>query len=575
MARMTVGEMLTNIVWTKMTDLKDIKCSGNWMWAAKQSHEGARIYDAAVALRDVMLTLGIAIDGGKDSLSMVARVEETPSEIVKSPGTLVLSGYCCVPDITKKITPDIKMPGKSCLLYVDLSGFEDSPRLGGSAALQVWQSLNTEDEIPDMNNVDLFIRGWKTIQQIVDDGCALAGHDVSDGGLIVTILEMAFAGNCGICADFSSLKIDDESIFAEELGVVIEVPNFLWGLVMTYFTCQSVHCYRIGYTTVEKTITLKFADNSYDLNMPELRDIWEETSFQLEFLQTSRECVLQEMSSLHLRNGPVYKCNFEFEHSDKMMESPKVAIIREEGSNGDRELAAAFYAVGFEVYDITMTDIISGRCSLSTFRGIAFVGGFSYGDVFGSAKGWAGEIIFNEHLLKEFSAFRDRSDTFSLGICNGCQLMSLLGWVGSIRFIQNNSSRFESRFSCVTIPESPMSPAMMFRGMEGSSLGVWIAHGEGKAVVDDFSSICPALHYVDDDGIITEEYPYNPNGSVDGIAGVCSADGRHLALMPHPERSFLLWQWPWIPAEWKKKYEIKGQSPWIKMFRNAYDWCQN
>jgi len=264
-------------------------------------------------------------------------------------------------------------------------------------------------------------------------------------------------------------------------------------------------------------------------------------------------------------------------------DKPRVAIVREEGSNGDREMTSAFYAAGFEPWDVVMSDLLSGRIDLQRFRGVVFVGGFSYADVLDSAKGWAGVIRFHPELWKQFQAFYDRPDSFSLGICNGCQLLALLGWVpwkgiadeAQPRFVRNASDRFESRFVSVRIEKSP---ALMFRGMEGAVLGIWVAHGEGRAffpeagVLDRIrdEGLAP-VRYVNDDGGVTEAYPFNPNGSPEGIAGLCSPDGRHLAMMPHPERAFLKWQWGWMPEDWKGTLEA---SPWLRMFQNAREWCQ-
>jgi len=262
---------------------------------------------------------------------------------------------------------------------------------------------------------------------------------------------------------------------------------------------------------------------------------------------------------------------------------PRVAIIREEGSNGDREMTSAFYSAGFETWDVMMTDLLANRVDLSDFRGVVFVGGFSFADVLDSAKGWAGVIRFNEGLWKQFQDFYARPDTFSLGVCNGCQLHALLGWVpwndtpdeSQPRFVKNASGRFESRFTTVRILESP---AMMFAGMEGATLGIWVAHGEGRALFPNPSMLDRVEHenlapvrYVDDDSAITETYPFNPNGSPRGVAGLCSPDGRHLAMMPHPERAFLQWQWGWTPPHWDSDLIV---SPWIKMFQNAREWCE-
>jgi phosphoribosylformylglycinamidine synthase len=318
-----------------------------------------------------------------------------------------------------------------------------------------------------------------------------------------------------------------------------------------------------------------------------LRDIWEETSYHLDRHQANPVCVDEERKVIFDRKGLHYNVPFTPQKTPReIIEKdikPKVAIVREEGSNGDREMASAFHHAGFEVWDVMMTDLIEERIRLDDFRGIAFVGGFSYADVLDSAKGWAGVIRFHNKLFKQFQVFYERPDTFSLGVCNGCQLMALLGWVpwGGIpdsmqpRFIQNKSGRFESRFSTVSILPSP---SIMLKGMEGSILGVWVAHGEGRVYFPDNNikeeiigkGLAP-VRFVHDNGEFTEIYPFNPNGSPSGITALCSPDGRHIAMMPHPERAFLKWQWAYMPEDWKKNLEA---SPWLKMFQNAREWCE-
>jgi len=343
-----------------------------------------------------------------------------------------------------------------------------------------------------------------------------------------------------------------------------------------------------------------------DEPMAGLRDVWEATSFQLEQLQTNPKCATEEETGMATRTMPPYKATFETPTpAVHPVATPQlVATIREEGSNGDREMVAALRMAGFDVYDVTMNDIQSGLISLDQFRGIVFVGGFSYADTCGSAKGWAGGIKFNSTAKAEFDAFHDRTDTFSLGICNGCQLMALLGWVGSDSsvapgkrssapsspasspssqqqqqtiFTHNESGRFESRFSAVKLMESP---AIMLQGMEGSTLGVWVAHGEGRPHFsspelqqDILDQNLAPIRYVDDSGAPTTTYPFNPNGASDGIAGLTSADGRHLSMMPHPERGVMMWQWPWAPADWEHGTSSAAAAPWLKMFANAKEWC--
>ncbi|MDI6800557.1 MAG: phosphoribosylformylglycinamidine synthase [Thermodesulfovibrionales bacterium] len=600
MARMSVGEALTNIVWAKISSLQDIKCSANWMWASKLSGEGARLYDAAIAMRDIMIDLGIAVDGGKDSLSMAAMVThpDRQNETVKAPGTLVISAYAPCPDITKVITPDIKKHGKSRLIYIDLGNGKN--RLGGSAIAHCYKQVG--DESPDVDNAQLLKDAFNTIQELVDKELILSGHDRSDGGLITTLLEMAFAGNCGLDIDLRQ-KTDDRKqmteneilaiLFSEELGLVIEYLPDKEDEIVAILGKFSVPCQIIGRTLSEKKIKVNLITHAasritiFDEDMRKLRAVWEETSHRLDMLQANPGCVIEERESIYDRQCPSCRISFDPEQTPdvilKRKSKPAVAIIREEGSNGDREMASAFYAAGFEPWDVTMTDLLNDKIDLSSFKGIAFVGGFSYADVLDSAKGWAATIRSNKKIYEQFQRFYDRPDTFSLGVCNGCQLTALLGWLPwqgvnddrQPRFIHNKSGRFESRFATVKILESP---SIMLKGMEDSVLGIWVAHGEGLAHFPDKKILDEAIkknlapiRYVDDAGEITEKYPFNPNGSPYGITALCSPDGRHLSMMPHPERVFLKWQWAWMPEDMKK--EIKA-SPWLMIFQNARQWTE-
>uniref|UniRef100_A0A0V0IP00 phosphoribosylformylglycinamidine synthase n=1 Tax=Solanum chacoense TaxID=4108 RepID=A0A0V0IP00_SOLCH len=589
MARLAVGEALTNLVWAKVTSLSDVKASGNWMYAAKLDGEGAAMYDAAVALSEAMIELGIAIDGGKDSLSMAAQAS---GEVVKAPGNLVISTYVTCPDITKTVTPDLKLGDDGVLLHIDLA--KGKRRLGGSALAQVFDQIG--DESPDVDDVSYLKTVFNEVQNLISDELISAGHDIGDGGLIVAALEMTFAGNCGINLDLvSSGSSVPQTLFAEELGLLIEVSRKNLDLVLEKLRLGAVLADIIGQVNSSPIVELR-VDGVTHLNEKTsvLRDMWEDTSFQLEKFQRLASCVELEKEGLKYRHEPSWKLSFTPKFTDdKYMTAsskPKVAVIREEGSNGDREMAAAFYAAGFEPWDVAMSDLLNGDIKLDEFRGIVFVGGFSYADVLDSAKGWAASIRFNQPLLNQFQAFYNRPDTFSLGVCNGCQLMALLGWVpgpqvGGVlgaggdpsqpRFVHNESGRFECRFTSVTIEESP---SIMFKGMEGSTLGVWAAHGEGRAYFPDESifnhilgSNLTPVKYCDDDGRPTVVYPFNLNGSPLGVAAICSPDGRHLALMPHPERCFLMWQFPWYPKNWD--VEKKGPSPWLRMFQNAREWC--
>ncbi len=621
MARMSVGEALTNIVWAKISALEDIKCSANWMWAAKLPGEGIRLYEAAVAMSDIMLNLGIAVDGGKDSLSMAAQAphpqDNNKTETVKSPGTLVISAYATCPDITKIITPDIKKPGQSKLLYIDLGNGKN--RMGGTALAHVFNQLG--DESPDVDDPELLKSAFNAVQLLISEDLILSGHDRSDGGLAVTLLEMAFAGNCGLEINLSAdcglhppippllrggkggvtPKSEISFLFSEELGLVIEYLPEKEDDIISVLDNSLVPHQIIGKTSIVKRIKINFCNpqsairNLLDEDMRILRNIWEETSYRLDRLQANPECVDEERKINFDRKGPNYILSFNPSPTPLIpplvrgdTEGFKVAIIREEGSNSDRELTSAFYQAGFETWDVTMTDILSEMVNLSSFRGIAFVGGFSFADVLDSAKGWAGVIRFNNRVWEQFQGFYNRKDTFSLGVCNGCQLMALLGWIPwqgigneeQPRFIHNVSGRFESRFSAVKILPGP---SIMLKGMEGSVLGIWVAHGEGRAYFPDRTILekiearqLAPVRYVNDNNEITTKYPFNPNGSEAGIAALCSPDGRHLAIMPHPERTFLTWQWQWMPEDWKVRaygHTPLQASPWLKIFQNAREWC--
>ncbi|KAJ8572418.1 hypothetical protein K7X08_008929 [Anisodus acutangulus] len=509
MARLAVGEALTNLVWAKVTSLSDVKASGNWMYAAKLDGEGAAMYDAAVALSEAMIEPWDCNwgGGGGDSLSMAAQAS---GEVVKAPGNLVISTYVTCPDITKTVTPDLKLGDDGVLLHIDLA--KGKRQLGGSALARVFDQIG--DESPDVDDVSYLKTVFnEEVQNLISDELIADGHDISDGGLIVTALEMAFAGNCGISLDLTSLGNSvPQTLFAEELGLLIEricgkKPAFNWRSSKDWLPCV-------------------------ELEKEGLKN-WHEPSWKLSFTPS-----------------------FTYDKYMTAVSKPKVALIREEGSNGDREMAAACYAAGFEPWDVSMSDLLNGG------------------------------ITMNLEELCLLEAFYNRADTFSLGVCNGCQLMALLDWVpgpqvGGVlgadgdpsqpRFVHNESGRFQCCFTSVTIEESP---AIMFKGMEGSTFGVWAAHGEGRAYFSDYSifnhivgSILAPMKYCDDDGRPTDVYPFNLNGSPMGVAAICSPNGRHLALMPHPERCFMMWQFPWYPKNWD--VEKKGPSPWLRMFQNA------
>lgn len=589
-ARMTVAEMLTNMASALITNLSDIKCSGNWMWAPKFPGEGARLYDAALSLRDFMVELGIAIDGGKDSLSMATKIKlpNGSTEIVKSPSQLIISGYAPMDDITKKVTPDIKYPGQSCLLHIDLA--RGQRRLGGSALAQVFSQLG--DEVPDIES-KLLANGFMAVQKLIAQGMICSIHDISKGGFITTLLEMAFSGNCGLDLSWNFLREQAlAELFHEEAGWVIEYLPSKENQILSLLRAHFMPYKFLGKTTLSKKIAISNTAHDFiHLNeMKPLRLLWEETSYQLQKLQSDSSVADIDRYNKSDRGGPMHKVSFALHPVPVTLSSlkrPPVAIIREEGSNGHEEMAAAFRWAGFDPWDVQMTDLLNGQIDLKDFQVIAFVGGFSYADVLDSAKGWAASIRFNKPLKKMFDDFYNRPDTLSLGICNGCQLSTLLGWVPlkkiepihQARFIRNKSGIFESHFLNVSIGESPASQTWL-EGMEGSILGIWSAHGEGQVFLPDnvlqdvLEKRLAPIRYVDDGGQASSKQPFNPNGSILGIAGFCSEDGRHLAMMPHPERSFLKWQLAYLPEELQSNSSTPI-APWLRLFINARKWIDS
>ncbi len=609
MARITVGEMLTNLIWSPITKLSDVKCSGNWMWEKKFDDEIYALYQAVQSLSNIMQQLGIAIDGGKDSLSMSARVN---GEDVLCPRSLVLSSYVTCPDITKIVTPDFKMAG-NYIIFVDLG--IGKTRMGGSSLAQTLGDSILGNKVPDLDNVETFVAIFRIIQCMIMDGLIESGHDRSDGGLITTICEMAIAGNIGFELDLSKImelqmnrrkldgaeKLEDPNhifhdqlvrlLFNEELGLVIEIGPHNLDVVLSELRNILPDVYVIGKTVRNPVCRIKNCSESIlDEKLNRIREMWESTSYRLEKMQCNVNCVDQEMDFLtsvdinerlpktilpeDVRAMMDQICDNEIKH--------KVAILREEGSNGDREMAMAFKIAGFQAIDVTVQDLLNGLVDLSEFRGIAFVGGFSFADVLGAGRAWYWSLMSSSNVVKQLEEFKSRPDTFSLGICNGCQLMAELEWIPG-KFVKNKSIRFESRFSTVKVLKSN---SIMLKDMEGMQMGIWIAHGEGRYDPSDLSNrkykklnkskidkggTC--LAYVDGNGRPTETYPLNPNGSPDGITGLCSEDGRHLAMMPHPERCIFKWQVPHINDELEDRLGNVEHYPWIEMFKNAKRWC--
>ncbi len=553
--QLAVVEMLTNLMWVKVSALNDIKCSVNWMWPAKLKGENAAIYDCMQGLSDYMIELGISADGGKDSVSMYTRQNE--STIVKSPRSVVVSAYVTVPNITVSITPELK--GNGVLLHLTT---DHRSSLGGSAFLQAYQQEGGEIWVPTAAYLkNLFT----TVQSLISDQLITAGHDISDGGLITTILEMAIAGDIGI--EIHTIgKNPLKHYFSETPGVVIEVPKEYQHTVEDQLLASGIHFSELGVTRGNKQVSVIHNQNSLLYHqLGEIRGWWEQTSQEYETLQASEGCAQAEWQYLVNAVYPRWISSCSVDNIDLIGVQPRVAILRDEGSNGAREMAAAFLEAGFEAWDVTMTDLLCEPRLLDNFRGIAFVGGFTYADVFGAGTGWAAQILHHPGIAQAFARFKERKDTFSFGVCNGCQLMSQLGWVPTCKFEKNLSKRFESRISTTRVTENN---GIMLRGMDQTTFGIWVAHTEGR-FVGTVPKECIAMQYVDHTYTPTEEYPLNPSGSSQGVCGICSPDGRHLAMMPHPERCWLTWQMPWVPGWLNGRY-----TPWFKMFMNAYEWCK-
>lgn len=589
-ARMCVGEMLTNMAAARVTDINDISCRANWMWPAKLPGEGALMYDAVKAMSELMIQLGISVDGGKDSLSMAAQVN---GETVKAPGQLVILGYAPMDDVTKVLTPDFKHPGESLIGLIDLGRGRN--RLGGSSLAQAYGQVG--DTTPDVDDPDFLRRAFLFVQALIDGDLITALHDRSDGGLVTSVIEMCLAGNCGarISIEATTNREVLAALFSEELGIIFECDEDS----LEFIEKQSI-AFGAPFGIIGKTQShdLGFAVDQFacaqcqavvfQQSLTQLRQWWEETATRIEMLQANPAVVEQERASHGIIAWPQYGLTFKpHPTADELLlaaNKPRVAIIREEGTNGDKEMAAAFSAAGFEAWDVSMNHLLHDHVDLDNFHGVVFCGGFSFMDTFGSAKGWAASMLFNDKLRAMFKRFYERSDTFSLGVCNGCQLMGLLGWVpkrglheiDQPHFVHNASGRFESRWTNVVIQDSP---SILLRTMAGSRLGIWVAHGEGRLLIPGATAadliarnnLAP-MSYISPEGEPTETYPYNPNGSPHGWTALCSEDGRHLAMMPHPERCFLKRQWSYMPEDWKEHLEA---SPWLQMFQNARNWVEN
>lgn len=582
MARMVGAEALLKLMFVKITKREDIKASANWMLAAKVPGGIAWLYDAAKALKEIFAKIGINIDGGKDSLSLAAKVFD---ELVKSLGTLVITTYVGTSDFRTRITPDIKKPGVSKLLFVDMA--HGKTRLGGSVLAQTQNQIG--NNCPDVDYPETVTKTIDLMQELLKQGVLLSGHAKGRGGLAKTLSQMAYAGNCGLEVDLRHRKASALAmLFNEELGFVIECLPGHEEYIQKRFTDVGLEeiVHSVGKTTLRKQVTISF-NGKVVLNkdMQELRQDWRETSHFMNLRLMTRSCADQERKNLYDQAKPPYKLTFDPDFYPAVLDMersgrPRVAVFREEGTNSYREAWMACWLAGFEPWEVHITDLLNGRISLKNFRGIIFPGGFTYKDALGSAVGWAAVLKFNKRVAKDLAEFIARPDTFSLGICNGCQLMAILGiapWktqdVFQPALYPNLSERFESRNPSVVILPSNCK---WLEDMAGSILGVRSAHGEGriyvptpgvmKRILDE--ELAP-IRFVDDRGQITEDYPYNPNGSPYGITAMCDRTGRHLMFMEHPERTIMRWSWGWWPEEWNHIYN----SPWLRMFQNMYFRC--
>jgi len=577
--RMAIGEALTNLAASSITSLGDIKLSANWMAAAGHAGEDAALFDTVKAVGEELCPeLGIAIPVGKDSLSMkTVWQQEGEDRQVIAPLSVVITAFSPVEDVRDTLTPQLQLDdAESELILLDL-GLGKS-RLGGSALAQVYKQVG--DETPDLESAKLLKAFFALVQRLNRNGLLLAYHDRSDGGLFVTLCEMAFAGHTGLDVDLSVLGSDVmASLFNEELGAVLQVAEKNLERVMEVIAEEGLKeaAYAIGTLNGCDEIRLfKGQETLFYAKRTQLQSIWSETSYQMQALRDNPECAKEAFSEQSAEDeGQSVRLSFDPRKniSAPYLSSvrPRVAILREQGVNGQIEMAAAFDKAGFDAIDVHMSDIIAGRVSLVDVNGLVACGGFSYGDVLGAGGGWAKSVLFNERAREQFEHFFQRDDSFSLGVCNGCQMLSQLkelipGAQHWPRFVRNRSEQFEARFSRVEIEKSS---SLFLQGMAGSQLSIAVAHGEGRALFAneaDKSAAQIALRYIDNQGNSAERYPANPNGSPEGIAGLCSDDGRVTIMMPHPERVFRTVQHSWHPKEWGE------EGPWLRMFRNARLW---
>ncbi len=578
--RMAVGEAITNIAAARIAKIGDIKLSANWMAAAGHHGEDAALFDTVRAVgMELCPQLGISIPVGKDSMSMkTAWQEGETKKAVTSPLSLIVTAFAPVMDASKTLTPQLHPDLDTVLLLIDLGAGKN--RLGGSALAQVYGQVgNVAPDLDDASKLKVF---FEIIQQLNSEGKLLAYHDRSDGGLLATLCEMSFASHIGLDINLDALKGDALSaLFNEELGAVVQVANKDVKQVLQ--VCRNAGLKNVhevaslnkrGMINITQSGKKLFAENAIILQR-----IWSATSYQMQKLRDNPACAQQEFDAKLDASDPglhvklTYDINISSVSPAILTSRPKMAILREQGVNGQVEMAAAFDRAGFKAVDVHMSDIITGRVSLADFKGVAACGGFSYGDVLGAGEGWAKSILFNPRARDEFSAFFQRKDTFALGVCNGCQMMSKLheiipGAENWAQFARNQSEQFEARFVMVEVQKTP---SILFEGMAGSRMPIVVSHGEGYADFGNAKNLKDAqplitLRYVDNYGKATQSYPFNPNGSPKGATGLTTPDGRFSIMMPHPERVFRALQNSWYPAEWREN------GAWLRMFQNARKW---
>ena len=573
---LSVAEALTNIVWAPLADgMESLSLSANWMWPCRsQKGEDARLYQAVEALSDFCCALHINVPTGKDSLSLSQQYPN--GDKIISPGTVIVSAGGEVSDVRKVVSPVMVNDKNSSLYHIDFSF--DTQRLGGSAFAQSLGKVG--DDVPTVANAEYFADCFEAVQELINRGWIMAGHDISAGGLITTLLEMTFANtHGGMHVNLHDIADDDivKLLFAENPGVVIQVSDEHKQELRTFLEDAGIGYAKIGYPTPDsRTIVIKKDDYQHTFDIDALRDTWYKTSYLLDRKQ-SMNGMARERRDNYKHQPIVMKFNDDFTDTlaqygisaDRRKPSGiKAAIIREKGTNGEREMAYSLYLAGFDVKDVMMTDLISGRETLEDISMIVFCGGFSNSDVLGSAKGWAGAFLFNPKAKEALDKFYAREDTLSLGICNGCQLMVELNLINPeheqrAHLLHNVSHKFESAFLGLDIPQNN---SVMFGSLSGDKLGIWVAHGEGRFSLPEGESaynVVAKYSYA--------QYPGNPNGSDYNVAGICSADGRHLAMMPHLERAIFPWQQAYYPAD-RRGDEV---TPWIEAFVNARKWIEN